>query len=249
MSIQMNIIVFIHESIWYRNQFEFSCQCYCNEYAQHTVLDLITAHTRISAQSSNFVVFKLRLVYFYLLLYKSICCLYSFEAVQMNITTYAFMWSGLGLLMEKFCHCFIVIYFIKFWWSFLLETRPYFCFRMITWVNINGFSPNLVCVLILWRSGLGLRMGKFHQILTELSAQDTPIFSFPDDYLNKCQGILTKLDTCIDIWKRSGLGLLMGKFHQCLTELSAHDKIMAGYNSLKFLLVINAMWNIFRYYR
>ena len=42
----------------------------------------------------------------------------------------------------------------------------------------NGFSPNLVCALILWRSGLGLLMGKFHQILTELSAQDTPIFSF-----------------------------------------------------------------------
>ena len=30
-----------------------------------------------------------------------------------------------------------------------------FRFRMITWVNINGFSPNLVCALILWRSGLG----------------------------------------------------------------------------------------------
>ena len=40
---------------------------------------------------------------------------------------------------------------------------PVFRFRMITWVNINGFSPNLVCVLILWRSGLGLLMGKFSQ--------------------------------------------------------------------------------------
>ena len=28
-----------------------------------------------------------------------------------------------------------------------------FCFWMITWVNINGFSPNLVCALILWISG------------------------------------------------------------------------------------------------
>ena len=42
-------------------------------------------------------------------------------------------------------------------------------------------------------------MGKFRQILTELSARDTPIFSFPDDNLYKCQGILTKLGTCIDI--------------------------------------------------
>ena len=31
------------------------------------------------------------------------------------------------------------------------------------------------------RSGLGLLMGKFRQIFTELSARDTPIFSFPED--------------------------------------------------------------------
>ena len=30
-----------------------------------------------------------------------------------------------------------------------------------------------------------LLMGKFHQIFTELSARDTPIFSFPDDNLSK----------------------------------------------------------------
>ena len=42
-------------------------------------------------------------------------------------------------------------------------------------------------------------MGKFRQILTELSARDTPIFSFPDDNLRKSQGILTKLGTCIDM--------------------------------------------------
>ena len=44
-------------------------------------------------------------------------------------------------------------------------------------------------------------MGKFRQILTELSAPDTPIFSFLDDNLSKCQGILTKLNTCIDMKK------------------------------------------------
>ena len=42
-------------------------------------------------------------------------------------------------------------------------------------------------------------MGKFRQIWKALSAQDTPILSFPDDKLSKCQGILTKLGTCIDI--------------------------------------------------
>ena len=44
-------------------------------------------------------------------------------------------------------------------------------------------------------------MGKFRQISTELSARDTPMFSFPD--LSILQGILIKLGTCIDkmeIW-------------------------------------------------
>ena len=40
-------------------------------------------------------------------------------------------------------------------------------------LNINGFSPKLVCALIFWRSGLVLLMGKFHQFLTELSAYYT----------------------------------------------------------------------------
>ena len=43
---------------------------------------------------------------------------------------------------------------------------------------------------------------------------------FLDDILSKRQWIFTKLGVCIDIveiW----LGLLMSKFYQCLTELSA----------------------------
>ena len=42
-------------------------------------------------------------------------------------------------------------------------------------------------------------MGKFCQILMALSVGDIPIFSFLDDNLSKCQGILTNLCTCIDI--------------------------------------------------
>ena len=42
-------------------------------------------------------------------------------------------------------------------------------------------------------------MGKFRQFLTELSARDTPIFSFLDDNLSKHQWIFTKLGMCIDI--------------------------------------------------
>ena len=42
-------------------------------------------------------------------------------------------------------------------------------------------------------------MVKFRQFLTELSARDTPIFSFPDGNLRKHQWIFTKLGMCIDI--------------------------------------------------
>ena len=53
-------------------------------------------------------------------------------------------------------------------------------------------------------------MGKFRQNLTELSAQDMPIISFPDNNLNKCQRILTKLGTCIDI-KEIWFGIANGQ--------------------------------------
>ena len=92
-------------------------------------------------------------------------------------------------------------------------------------------------------------MGKFHQIFMELSARDTPIFSFPDDNLSKKQGLLTKLAICIDIIKiwfrificplilsRSGLGLLSAppsfSFQTFFTTITLiHKQIiaMAGY--------------------
>ena len=86
-----------------------------------------------------------------------------------NLVCALILWrSGLG-------------FFVNFWRSYLPETHPYFRFRTITWVNNKGFSPNLLYALTLRRSGLGLLMGKFRPIFTELSAQDMPIFSFPDD--------------------------------------------------------------------
>ena len=117
------------------------------------------------------------------------------------------------------------------YYGFTLDVRvsvrpPYvrpsvFRFRMITWVNFNGFSPNLVCALILWRSGLWLLMGKFRQIFTELSARDTPIFSFPDDNLSKWQWILTKLAIYIgikEIWFGIANGQMWSSFYSYLPE-------------------------------
>ena len=62
-------------------------------------------------------------------------------------------------------------------------------------------------------------MGKFCQILTELPSPDMPIFSFPDDNLSKCQGILTKLGTCIDIkniWFGKANGQILSIFDSYL---------------------------------
>ena len=53
-------------------------------------------------------------------------------------------------------------------------------------------------------------MGKFRQMFTELSTQDTPIVSFPEDNLSKEQGILTKLAICIDI-KEVWFGIANGQ--------------------------------------
>ena len=64
---------------------------------------------------------------------------------------------------------------------------------------MNGFSPNVLCALILLRSGLGLLMGKFHHFLTELSVWYTSIFLFQNDKLSRYQRIFTKLGMCIDI--------------------------------------------------
>ena len=63
----------------------------------------------------------------------------------------------------------------------------------------TDFHQKLVCAMILWRSGLGLLMGKFCPFLTELSARDRSDFSFPGDNLSNCQWIFTKLGMCIDI--------------------------------------------------
>ena len=112
-----------------------------------------------------------------------------------------------------------------FWRSCLPTTCPYFCFRMITWININGFSPNLLCALILWRSALiGIVNGQFlsrfdsylpANMYIRPSVIPLSIFSFANGNL-----IFTKLGNCALILWISGFGLLMGKFRQFLTELS-----------------------------
>ena len=69
------------------------------------------------------------------------------------------------------------------------------------WVNYYLDEPKFV---VYWEKKnarnvkRNLLMGKFRQILTELSGRDTPMFSFLDDNLIKHEWIFTKLGMCID---------------------------------------------------
>ena len=68
-------------------------------------------------------------------------------------------------------------------------------------------------------------MGKFRQILTKLSARDTPIFSFPDDNFSKYQWIFTKLGMRIDIveiWFGIANGQISSNFDGVVCPRQAH---------------------------
>ena len=68
-------------------------------------------------------------------------------------------------------------------------------------------------------------MGKFRQILTELFARDTPIFSFPDDNFSKSQWIFTELGTCIDIveiWIGIANGPISSNFDEVICPRHTH---------------------------
>ena len=65
-------------------------------------------------------------------------------------------------------------------------------------LQIFIFIPHHTKVAGYYGFTLDVCVGKFRQILTELSAQDTPIFLFPDDNFSKHKWIFTKLGMCID---------------------------------------------------
>ena len=68
-------------------------------------------------------------------------------------------------------------------------------------------------------------MGKFCHIFTELSARDTPIFSFLDDNLSKHQWIFTTLGMCIDIveiWFGIANGQILSIFDGVIWPKHAH---------------------------
>ena len=66
---------------------------------------------------------------------------------------------------------------------------------------------------------MGLLIGKFHQIFTELSARDTPKFSFPDNNVSKNKWIFTNLGMFIDfveIWFGIANGQISSNFDRVI---------------------------------
>ena len=109
-----------------------------------------------------------------------------------------------------------------------MSLRSYFHFRAITRVNVSGLSPNSLCALILWRSGLGLLMGKFRLFLTELYSCDMSVFSFPDNNFSKYQWIFTKLGVCFN-FVETWFGISDGKILSIFDELSASNTVIIFY--------------------
>ena len=70
-------------------------------------------------------------------------------------------------------------------------------------------------------------MGKFCQVLTELTDRGRSVFSFPDDTFSKYQWIFTKVGMCIDI-----VGLCFGIADGQISSIfdraicSQHDRIL-----------------------
>ena len=62
------------------------------------------------------------------------------------------------------------------------------------------------------------------------------IFSFLDNNLSKCQWFSQNLVCAVILW-RPGLGLLMGKFCQFLSELSSRPGVLSFHVSIMYLNV------------
>ena len=83
-------------------------------------------------------------------------------------------------------------------------------------------------------------MGEFHQIFTELSARDTPIFSFPDNSLSKYQGILNKLGTSIVI-KEIWFGIANGQISSIFDGVICPQHDDGGYYRFAFLFNVTLL--------
>ena len=88
-------------------------------------------------------------------IYLSLCTLvYSFS--DDNLSKYQWNFTILGICIDIVEICFGVAngQIHQLLTDLSASNSPCFYFQMITRIKVNRFSPNMVCALILWRSGL-----------------------------------------------------------------------------------------------
>ena len=151
--------------------------------------------------------------------------------------------SGFSANLYMHWHCGDLIWdclwanFVNFGQSYMPATRSFFflfffCFfyfRTITLVNINEFSRNLVCALILWRSGLGLLMCKISEFWQSNLPATHPYFSFRISWVN-LSGLFTKFDLCIhivEIWFRIAHWQISSIFDRVICLRHDNDGILS----------------------
>ena len=115
-----------------------------SHFQEPTIFDLIIPCTRISAQSSNFIIFKWQLMHFYLLLYKSICCWYycPFNIIRKDVFRLAFnfKWKYFVLiypiLSETIClFCFCIL---------VSNIYPKIKFTAKNWPDLCNFNSKVI---------------------------------------------------------------------------------------------------------
>ena len=84
-----------------------------------------------------------------------------FSFLDDNFSKYQWIFTKLGMCSDivEICSRIANGQISSIFDSYLPAIHPYFTFRTITLVNLNGFSPNLICAFILWRSALWLLIG------------------------------------------------------------------------------------------
>ena len=131
-------------------------------------------------------------------------------------TSFKVLWSNLHLNIINYAYH--VSYFFQPRFPDIANPHAFFIPRHTIVAGYYGFTLDIrVSVHLVWDCW----WANFIRFWRELSALDTPIFSFPDDNLRKCQGILTKFGTCIDmkeIWCGIANGQISPMFDRVICQ-------------------------------
>ena len=176
--------------------------------------------------------------YYYIALYLFVQLCLSVCRRSVYTSIFSFLDDNLSKFLQIFTKLNVCIDIVEIWFEIVnwqissifdrvISPRQVriFHFYMITLVNINGFSSNVVCALILWRSGLGLHMSKFRQFFGRVICPRHVSIFILDNNFSKYQLILTKLNMCIyivDVWFGIANGQISSGFYRVICPGHVH---------------------------